>query len=102
MPKATNTKAAEAAIPVSIEPGSINPMIGFHWSDTVRNVECAASYLARMHRCIADIDERNPAFLDADTYREKRGLALVLECISYACRHVIEKQEQKEVSHERP
>ena len=77
-------------------------MIGFHWSDTVRNVECTVSYLARMHGCVSDADERNPAFFDADTYREKRGLSLVLGCMSFALRHVVEKQEQEEVRHEHP
>lgn len=70
-----------------LEASPRNPLIGGHWTNTVHNCESVAAFLARMHDCIADTEEAYPAFFDADTYLEKRGLACVLGCMQHALRH---------------
>ena len=93
-PKSSRIDSPDAGVETEAEAESTvadsrNPMIGFHWTNTVSNVECAATFLARVHHDIADIEEQCPAFLGSTTHREKRGLASLLDCMAFALRHAL-------------
>lgn len=64
--------------------GARNPLIGFDRFDTAKNCAGVSAFLARVHHCIADIEEQNPGFFDGDTPIEKHGLACVLDCVTKA------------------
>lgn len=81
--------------PVS-RPNALNPIIGDNTADTLFQVECCLSFIARVHEDIADwqsVAAPDMGFSgpDAMNMEQHRGLALLVECVRAAVLHEMDR-----------
>jgi len=76
--------------------GLRNPIIGDNTADTLFQVECCLSFIARVHEDIADwqsVAAPDMGFSgpDAMNMEQHRGLALLVECVRAAVLHEMDR-----------
>lgn len=81
--------------PVS-RPDALNPIIGDSTADTLFQVNCCLSFIARVHEDFADwqsVAAPDMGFSgpDAMNMDQHRGLALLVKCVRAAVMHEMER-----------
>lgn len=74
--------------------GLRNPIIGDNAGDTLFQVECCLSFIARVHEDLADwqsVCNGEPGGPDAMNMDQHRGLALLIECVRAAVLHEMDR-----------
>lgn len=71
-----------------------NPIIGDNVGDTLFQVECCLSFIARVHEDLADwqsVCNGEAGGPDAMNMDQHRGLALLIECVRAAVLHEMDR-----------